>query len=70
MIFFLPELSLNTHAMSYIIDNVKDVLKPILEKYSQAGDTEKFSQLISFMPDFSLMGTGFNSYFSNAFINR
>lgn len=56
--------------MSYIIDNVKDVLKPILEKYSQAGDTEKFSQLISFMPDFSLMGTGFNSYFSNAFINR
>ena len=64
------ELSTSVHAMSYILENVKEVLKPILEKYSQAGDVEKFSLIMSFMPDFSLISSGFNSYFCKAYLTR
>lgn len=62
-------LAFNTQAMSYIIDNAKDVLKPILEKYAESGVVEKFVNISSFIPDFSLMSVNFNYHFSKAFIS-
>lgn len=67
---FVPELSSSVHIMTYIIENPKEILKPLLEKYSESGDIEKLISVASIIPDFSLRATNFNSFFCQAFVTR
>lgn len=56
--------------MSCIIENVNDIVRPLLEKYSENGDVESLKCVASFIPDFALKKTFFNSYYAKGHINR
>lgn len=66
----IKDLSTNVQAMSYIIENSKEILRPVLEKYSTAGEVEKLRAVANYFPDFSIKKIGFNTFFAKSFISN
>ncbi|GFT70491.1 leucine-rich PPR motif-containing protein, mitochondrial [Nephila pilipes] len=64
----LNELSYNVAAMSFLIENTNEILKPLIEKYSTSGDIESLNQIGNLLPDFSLKNCYFYRFLSNAYI--
>lgn len=65
----LNELDHIVPAMSFIIENANEILKPLMEKFSSVGDFESLIQIGNLLPDFSLRKCSFNSFLSKAYIS-
>ncbi|GBN09287.1 hypothetical protein AVEN_73564-1 [Araneus ventricosus] len=63
------DLSCCVQAMSYILDNVDEILKPLLEKYSNSGDIGSLNRIGKVVPDFALIKCSFNDYLTKAYIS-
>ncbi|CAL1294853.1 unnamed protein product [Larinioides sclopetarius] len=55
--------------MSYILDNLDEILKPLLEKYANLGDIGSLNQISKVFPDFALIKCSFNDYLTKAYIS-
>ncbi|GIY68198.1 uncharacterized protein CEXT_88791 [Caerostris extrusa] len=64
----LADLSSNVQAMSYVIQFVNEVFKPLLEKYSCSGDIDSIYEIATLLPDFALSKCNFNHYLTTAYI--
>ncbi|XP_055926351.1 leucine-rich PPR motif-containing protein, mitochondrial-like isoform X2 [Argiope bruennichi] len=65
----LNDFSQNVNAMSYVIENANEILKPLLEKYSSCGDIDSLVEIANFFPDFALKKCSFNNYLSKGYIS-
>ncbi|CAL1261753.1 unnamed protein product [Larinioides sclopetarius] len=65
----LSDLSQDVNAVSYLIENSSEILKPLLEKYSRSGDIDSLIEIANFFPDFALKKCFYNIYLSKAYIS-
>ncbi|GBM05740.1 hypothetical protein AVEN_55834-1 [Araneus ventricosus] len=65
----LSDLSKNVNAMSYLIENANEILKPLLEKYSSSGDIDSLIEIANVFPDFALKKSSYNIYLTKAYIS-